>query len=151
MKRNMLILLLAGIAMSSFAQSREGYIFEVASRIRLFLPADDLAVVQGSGKYVQIGMMGAENDVDEMSASFDRFILHDKDMIIRVESIAFEENIHWFRFYLSPLADPNDVGLMLDMHRFTTFSWKNNPYPVKEYASVVFNWAKENNKFSDKN
>lgn len=146
MRKIFMLLILLALPFISNAQSSEDFIFRVASRLKIYLPQIDMAVIDGSERYIHLGLSGAISDIHEMTGSMDRFVLHDKDMIIQIESLPIEEEISWFKLYLSPLADPNDFQLMLGMHKFDGFYFDNKKLPLTQFSNTVFNWVKENNK-----
>lgn len=146
MRKIFLIFTLLVIPVFVDAQSSEDFIFKVASRLKIYLPQNDMAVIDGSERYIQLGLSGTDSDIHEMIGSMDRFVLHDKDMIIQIETLPVEEEISWFKFYLSPLADPNDFQLMLEMHKFDGFYVDNKKLVLTQFSNTVFNWVKEKNK-----
>lgn len=144
MKRTILLLLwIVAASPGLFSQSREGEIRIIASRVHLHFSTSQL---EGPDRFIAVGFKGYTKDIDELTASFDRYILHDQDMVVRVEAAGIQEDVQLFRFFLSDLADANDFQLMLSMHGFSTFYKQGKETPVAEFSRTVYLLEKERNK-----
>src|SRR5688500_14142451 len=87
------------------AQSSEGRVFELTSRVKIFLPETDNAVLEGEQRFIQIGFLGNQQEIDELVGYMDRFIINDIDMTTKVVPAISEEMINYYQFYLDPLYD----------------------------------------------
>lgn len=131
----LLCLLVSGI---SFSQTYEGYIFEISSRVKIYLPANDVAQLEGTDRYIQAGILGSQKDVDDLVGYIDRFAINDKDMIISVAPQITEEAISYFKFYLDPLYDANNFQFMLEHFKITKYFVGTEEKPVTGFSNDVY-------------
>jgi hypothetical protein len=128
------------------AQSTEGKVFELTARVSIFLPSTDNAVLEGNERFIQIGLLGNQNDVQELAGYMDRFIVNDKDMTIKVVPTVSEEMIDYYKFYLDPLFDANNFQKMLEMLGVKRFSSGGTEYPVTDFSNRIYASIKAKNK-----
>lgn len=126
------------IANFSFAQSNEGQLASITSRVKIYLPSSEIANLEGTDRFIQIGIFGSGNDVEELVGFMDRFAVNDNDMIIRVGGGISEEMIEWYKFYLNPLYDANDFQTMLEMYKIDKFNIGKEEHSVKEFSNTVY-------------
>lgn len=139
-------LTLAVILLSAFislkAQSQEGRIFEITSRVKVFLPETDNAVLDGTERYIQIGLLGNQSDKDELIGYMDRFIVNDRDMTSRVVPTISEEMIDYYKFYLDPLYDANNFQKMLEMLKVEKYYIGSAEKPVNTFSNTILAYIK---------
>jgi hypothetical protein len=119
------------------AQSSEGRIFEITSRVKIILPETDNAVLEGEERFIQIGFQGNVNDIQELVGYMDRFVVNDKDMITSVQGGVDEEFTSYYKFYLDPLYDANNFQKMLEMLKVEKFTMKGTEYPVSTFSNTI--------------
>jgi hypothetical protein len=125
------------------AQSSEGRVFEITSRVKIYLPETNNAVLEGNERFIQIGLLGNQTDKDELIGYMDRFVVNDKDMTIQVVSTISEEFIDYYKFYLDPLYDANDFQKMLEMLQVKTYFIGRNEYPVNTFSNTILAYIKK--------
>jgi hypothetical protein len=139
MKKNLFFfLILFTISFSGFSQTSEDHVFQVASRIKVFLPSSDQANLEGEQRYIQLGMLGNENDIKDMIGYIDRYIVNGNDMISRIEGTISEEMIDYYKFYLTPLYDANDFQSMLEMFKINSFYLGRDEQPIKNFSNTIY-------------
>lgn len=127
----------------SFAQSNEGHLSEITSRVTLFLPIQDQANLEGNERYIQLGIAGADNDVKELVGYIERFAINDRSMTIKNGESIFQEmneyyKINYYKFYLDPLYDANNFQQMLEMFRIKKFFIGSVEHPVKDFSNLIY-------------
>lgn len=119
------------------AQSSEGRVFELASRVKIFLPETDNAVLEGEQRFIQIGFLGNQQEIDELVGYMDRFIINDIDMTTKVVPTISEEMINYYKFYLDPLYDANNFQKMLEMLKVEKYNIGKTEYPVSTFSNII--------------
>ena len=144
-KHFFLTTLLSFFCLVCYTQTYEGHVFEVSARVKIFLPQADAANLEGTDRYIQIGMQGAQKDVHDLVGYMDRFIVNDHDMITRAEAGISEEGIDYYKFYLDPLYDANDFQHMLEMLKITRFNAGVEERPVTDFSNLIYSFIKSKN------
>lgn len=132
---SLMCLLVSGI---SFSQTYEGYMFEVAARVKIYLPANDVAQLDGTDRYIHAGIMGYQKDVDELVGYMDRFAINDNDMITNVSSATVEGGVNYFKFYLNSLYDANNFQFMLEHFKITKYFVGAEEKPVSGFSNFIY-------------
>ncbi len=122
----------------NYAQSSEGRLFEITSRVKFFLSVDDAVNLEGTERYIHIGLLGSQGDVDELVGYMDRYVINDKDMTIKVGGTISEEMVDYYKFFLDPLYDANDFQSMLEMFKVNTFFIGKEEHPVKNFSNIIY-------------
>jgi hypothetical protein len=128
------------------AQSTEGKVFEITSRVEIFLPSTNQAVLEGSERFIQIGLLGNQNDKQDLIGYIDRFIVNDKDMTLKIVPAISEEMIDYYKFYLDPLYDANNFQKMLEMLGVKKFHSAGSEHSVTEFSNMIYASIKSRNK-----
>ena len=122
---------------STRAQTNEGSVFEITSRIKIFLPETDNAVLEGGERYIQIGLLGNPNDIQDLVGYMDRFMVNGKDMTLEVSATFSEEMIDYYKFYLDPLYDANNFQKMLEMLGAKKYFIGRTEYDVNTFSNTI--------------
>lgn len=138
MKKNLLSILFITISTFIFSQTSETDVSEIAARVKIFLPATDQAQIEGANRYIQIGILGHQKDVNELVGYMDRYIINDKDMTARVEPTISEEGINYYKFYMDPLFDANNFQSMLEMFKVMKFFIGKEEHPIKGFSNTIY-------------
>lgn len=139
MKRLILTSLLCFFASGIlFSQTYEGYMFEIASRVKIYLPVSDVAQLDGNERYIQTGIMGYQKDVDDLVGYFDRFAINDNDMITSVSALGVVGNVNYFKFYLNPLYDANNFQFMLEHFKISKYFVGVEEKPIEGFSNFIY-------------
>lgn len=142
-------LLLAGLLLftiNGYVQSSESEAYQSASKLQIFTEQFDLALLNGESRYIHIGFLGPQSDIDIVVGHMDRFSVNDKDMIIDVQPTISEEEIDYYKFFLNPLYDANNFQQMLEMFRFKEFNVGSSKVPISDFSNTVYAWIKTHNR-----
>jgi hypothetical protein len=102
------------------------------------LPHNDVANLEGPERYIQIGLLGSKNDVNELVGFIDRFSVNDNDMVAKAEPTISEEMIDYYKFYLNPLYDANNFQQMLEMFKINQFYIGTEKHSVTEFSNTIY-------------
>ena len=139
MKTVLLSILLISVFNFSFCQNSETQVFEVAANVKIFLSSDlPVANLEGENRYIQIGMLGNNNDVNELVGYMDRYIVNDQDMIASVDGTISNETIDYYKFFLNPLYDANNFQQMLEMFKIKNFYVGTAEYPISQFSNTIY-------------
>lgn len=130
---------------SIHAQSSEGEIFEITKRVKIFLPLTENAQLEGADRFIQIGFLGTGTDIKELVGYIDRFVINDKDVVIRIEPSTTEEMVDYHKFYLDPLYDANDFQKMLEMLGVKKFNQGTVEKDINSFSNTVYASIKTKN------
>ncbi len=131
----LLCLFVSGI---SFSQTYEGYIFEIAARVKIYLPASDVAQLDGTDRYIQAGILGYQKDIDDLVGYMDRFAINDNDMITNVTPTNVDAGVNYYKFYLDPLYDANNFQFMLEHFKITKYFVGAEEKPVSGFSNFIY-------------
>lgn len=147
MKRKFLILFISiALFQLSYSQSYESNSLDLAKRIKIYLPINEVATLQGAERFIQIGIYGIEKDVLDFIGYIDGYALNDNDMIIKVDNLTTEEMVYYTKFYLSPFADANNFQQMLEMFKIASFINGSLEQPISVFSNTIYGWIKSNTK-----
>ncbi len=128
------------------AQSNEGKVFQLTSRVKIYLPETNNAVLEGADRYIEIGFLGNANDIQELVGYMDRFMIEGKDMSLKVVPTVSEEMIDYYQFYLDPLYDANNFQKMLEMLKVDKYYMGTLEKPVSTFSNTILASVKSKNK-----
>lgn len=146
MKRTTLIILFLGALHLLNAQTNENAVQDLSSRIDLYLPSTDVANLFSEPRFIQIGLKGASNDVDEMMRYFERFLMNGSTMITSRELVTTINQISYYKIYLANLYDANDFQIMLEACGFKNFQSGNQKTDVSQFSNTIYSFLKSNAK-----
>jgi hypothetical protein len=132
---SLLCLFISGI---TFSQAYEGYMFEIAARVKIYLPANDVAQLEGNDRYIQAGILGYQKDIDDLVGYMDRFAINDKDMITEVMLTNNTDGVHYYKFYLDPLYDANNFQFMLEHFKIEKYFVGAEEKPVSGFSNFIY-------------
>jgi hypothetical protein len=144
-KITLVAFLFLSILGSIHAQSSEGEIFKITKRVKIFLPVAENANLEGADRFIQIGFLGTGTDVNELIGYMDRFVINDKDVVIRIEPSITEEMVDHYKFYLDPLYDANDFEKMLEMLGVEKFNHGTVEKEINSFSNTVYASIKSKN------
>jgi len=129
-----------------FSQSHEGYLFEISARVKFYLPVNDQAVLEGSDRYIQLGISGYQKDIDELVGYINRYTVRDKEMVVRTELTGTVNGVVYHKFYLDPLYDANDFQGMLHHFKVTKFYGGTEERPLNDFSNQIYSYLKSTRK-----
>jgi hypothetical protein len=112
--------------------------FEIAARVKIYLPANDVAQLEGNDRYIQAGILGYQKDIDDLVGYMDRFAINDKDMITEVMLTNNTDGVHYYKFYLDPLYDANNFQFMLEHFKIEKYFVGAEEKPVSGFSNFIY-------------
>jgi hypothetical protein len=130
------------ISTFSFSQSQEGYLFEITAMVKLYLPQNDMANLQGTERYIRVGISGYQKDMDELVGYMNRYTINDHQMITRVGAVAWDSPVVYYTFYLDPLYDANNFQQMLESFKVTQYFTGAEEKPISSFSNTIYAFIK---------
>jgi hypothetical protein len=128
---------------SGFSQTYEGYVFEIAARVKIYLPTNDPANLEGNPRYIQAGIGGYSKDATDLAGYMDRYAINDHDMITQVEPMPADGSITYYKFYMDPLYDANNFQQMLESFKINRFYIGNDEKPITVFSNTIYTYLKQ--------
>jgi hypothetical protein len=135
-------LLLVCFSGFGFTQTYEGYVFEIAARVKIHLPPTDLANLDAPPRYIQAGIEGYSKDAIDLVGYMDRYSINDHDMITQVETLPESGSISYFKFFLDPLFDANNFQQMLESFKITRFFMGTEEKQIGVFSNTIYTYLK---------